>query len=228
MSKANDKVDLKNRMPKAPPLGQEQKLVLLQSMKIETMKLKLIGDSPLVINRFSEKAQTEIETKQAGKAKPKTGGRAKREPKKEYQAAKWLDVKKKDCLPALYFKMSFVAAAARFYHERQRPLLYGSLWVKGNTITPDGEDAVKLKFKKVEMCTKHVRLQGVGRPLDLRYRPMYHDWSCDLVIDYDASVLTREAVAEFVARAGFSVGLCEWRAEKGGPWGRFRIATKGE
>jgi hypothetical protein len=36
-------------------------------------------------------------------------------------------------------------------------------------------------------------------------------------------LLQRDDVLALVDRAGFGVGICEWRPEKGGEFGRFEI-----
>ena len=45
------------------------------------------------------------------------------------------------------------------------------------------------------------------------------------MIDYNASVITIEQLINLIEIPGYSVGLCEWRPEKNGPYGRFRVAT---
>ena len=60
---------------------------------------------------------------------------------------------------------------------------------------------------------------------DIRWRPGFRNWSCEFMIDYNASVITIEQLINLVEIAGYSVGLCEWRPEKNGPYGRFRVAT---
>ena len=59
----------------------EQKIII-PPLKREIVELMLIGDNSLICNRFSEKAQKEIEDKQQGKP---GGARKKRDPQKEFQ-----------------------------------------------------------------------------------------------------------------------------------------------
>jgi hypothetical protein len=63
---------------------------------------------------------------------------------------------------------------------------------------------------------------GMGAA-DLRYRPEFRNWKCVVELEIDAELLQDGDVLALVGRAGFGVGLCEWRPEKGGEFGRFEI-----
>ena len=58
---------------------------------------------------------------------------------------------------------------------------------------------------------------------DLRYRPEFRNWSMILNFEFDAQALTQPTILNLVQRAGFGVGLGEWRPEKGGEYGRFEV-----
>lgn len=95
-------------------------------------------------------------------------------------------------------------------------VIRGALFVEG--------DLLPLKFKSCNMREDMVRV-GMGTA-DLRYRPEYTDWSVDLTIEYNSNVLQAEQVLNLIRLAGFSVGICEWRPEKNGDFGRFDIDMK--
>ena len=65
---------------------------------------------------------------------------------------------------------------------------------------------------------------GMGST-DLRYRPEFKTWAIELTIQYDGEALTPENILNIFQRAGFGVGLGEWRPEKAGEYGRFAIDT---
>jgi hypothetical protein len=71
-----------------------------------------------------------------------------------------------------------------------------------------------------EMREDAVRVgQGGG---DLRYRPMFREWSAVLEVTYVTSMLTRDSMLSIVD-AGGSVGVGEWRPERSGDSGLYRI-----
>ena len=63
---------------------------------------------------------------------------------------------------------------------------------------------------------------GMGSA-DLRYRPEFRNWKALIEFEVDAELLQAADVLALVGRAGFGVGLHEWRPEKGGELGRFEI-----
>jgi hypothetical protein len=58
---------------------------------------------------------------------------------------------------------------------------------------------------------------------DMRYRPQWDEWSIDVEFEVDTELLRPDDVLTLVDRAGFGVGICEWRPEKGGEFGRFCV-----
>jgi hypothetical protein len=58
---------------------------------------------------------------------------------------------------------------------------------------------------------------------DLRYRPEFRNWKCVVELEIDAELLQAGDVLALIGRAGFGVGLCEWRPEKGGEFGRYEV-----
>src|SRR5512141_800239 len=70
-----------------------------------------------------------------------------------------------------------------------------------------------------------VRLAGVGSTADLRYRPEFWPWGAKVSILYNENVLELRQLANLLNTAGFGVGLCEWRPERNGQNGTFRVAN---
>lgn len=73
-----------------------------------------------------------------------------------------------------------------------------------------------------------VRLAGVGNSADLRYRPEFWPWGAKVSILYNENVLELKQLLNLLNTAGFGVGLCEWRPERNGQNGTFRVATEGD
>ena len=65
---------------------------------------------------------------------------------------------------------------------------------------------------------------GIGST-DLRYRPYFYDWSCEISFEIDSELLTVGDLTALVDRAGFGVGILEMRPECGKDFGRFRVDT---
>jgi hypothetical protein len=52
---------------------------------------------------------------------------------------------------------------------------------------------------------------------------IFTDWTCDISLEFEPSLIRLEDLVKLVDRAGLTVGIGEWRPEKGGEYGRFRI-----
>ena len=46
------------------------------------------------------------------------------------------------------------------------------------------------------------------------------------MIDYDEEMMQIDTIINLLNRAGFGVGIGEWRPEKDGQFGRFRVKTQ--
>jgi hypothetical protein len=58
---------------------------------------------------------------------------------------------------------------------------------------------------------------------DLRYRHQFNQWEVDIEVDYDTDLLQVQDIINLAERAGFGGGIGEWRPEKGGEFGRYRV-----
>lgn len=63
----------------------------------------------------------------------------------------------------------------------------------------------------------------VGKARILRCRPRWDDWSMKVALDVDTAVLTKEHVIQALALAGRTIGIGDYRPEKGGGFGRFVV-----
>jgi hypothetical protein len=78
--------------------------------------------------------------------------------------------------------------------------------------------------------TRHVRnATGV---VDIRARPLFPKWACNLRIAFDADQFTATDVINLVSRVGMQVGIGEGRPDSkssaGCGWGTFRVVPNDE
>jgi len=65
--------------------------------------------------------------------------------------------------------------------------------------------------------------------MDLRYRGEFPaGWKTNVSILFNADRIDETTIVNLLAEAGISVGLGEWRTEKGGTWGGFQVASGGK
>lgn len=101
------------------------------------------------------------------------------------------------------FKSS-VVKCARFLKGVHMTELAGIFFVLGRFIPIIGPPPV--------MQRDAVRLEsGVA---SATFRPLFYPWSCDLNIEYDSDLVSVENLVNLFNRAGFHIGVGDWRREK--------------
>ena len=196
----------------------------------KVLPIRIEGTAPLMTHKFSEKMRKQIEEKQTS-ANATT---KKREPKDyaaEFNAARYIAKKNGstggwDGLPAGALRSAMIAAC-RTVDGLPMTRAKGAFFIRaqGQDIT-DSTPLIRIEGK-AEHDTRPVRLEsGVA---DMRNRPRYDDWACQMEIEYDSDLVSEHDVANLLARAGAQVGLCEMRPSApnsfGGDFGTFRVVT---
>lgn len=192
----------------------------LPSMKRSYVTVRIVGVSPLVQHQWGEKAKEMMRQKQQeGK---KTKNRDLRDPEQEGKDAGYYTEDGKPGVLAVAIKAACIEAA-HVDLGIPRALVRKSLF-----IFPMGRDVVlPLETKsgqgklKSEIKEDMVRV-GQGSA-DLRYRPYFFDWAVTTKWEIDSDLLKEEDLLKLLDRAGFGVGIHEWRPEKGGEMGRFKV-----
>jgi hypothetical protein len=186
------------------------KEITIPQLKIQFLELELIGDTPLIMHKWSEKAKKQIEDKQQKKAK---AGRDIRDPEQEFKEAMYLDSKLGYCFPANAFKCASVRAGTDL--EMKMSDLKRAFFVEG--------EFVKIDSDKPFMRTDPVRI-GMGST-DFRYRPQFNNWKTKLTIKYNSNVISDEQIINLFNVAGFGVGIGEMRptAAGGFNYGCFHV-----
>ncbi len=199
--------------PTVAPTATERKIaVKVPQIKVARMTVTIRGISPYLAHGWSAKSIKMMEDKQQGAA---MGKKEKRDPKAEFEAAKILDDKGIDSVPALHIKCA-MASASTFVDGMSRKEILGSIFVEGQYLP--------LNFKKCVMRTDIARVGGgmnkVASPV---YRPEYHDWSVNVPIRFIENHVSAAEVVNLLNLAGMCIGLGDWRIEKKGTHGAFEV-----
>lgn len=193
--------------------------ISLKPINQQEVTFTIIGTSPMVQHKWSSKAIKMIRDKKT-KDSGKTKNREKCVPEQEMQDATYLTVDGEYAIPAMAFKNSLITAAHKDIGV-EKTMLRKSLFIKCS----DANGCLPIDCEPPIMREDMVRV-GVGSA-DLRWRPEFTEWACEITVIIDADNLPVEHLINLVNRAGFGVGLCEMRPEKGKDFGRFEVdATK--
>lgn len=189
--------------------------VNISRIAAERIFVPIVGTSPLIMHKFSEKAKRQMLDAQQGVKTPKE----RRDPDADYQAA-FYRTESGYGFPAVAFKACTIGAARFYGKDVKMTELRQSLFFKGILSPNDPQPLVEI-VGEPHMREDVVRLGISGT--DLRYRPEFTEWSAVLDVTYVRSMLTRESVLSLIDAGGMGVGVGEWRPEKKGDYGTFQI-----
>lgn len=206
-------------------------LISIPEIKIKEANVTIIGDSPLIINKFSEKAKREILDKQMKKAKkakeakvpfydfvqslhwitpmPDFEGKTEEEIKEIFNKA--IEDGAKFGFPTVGIKQSAISAAYRGGLAKNKVSLQGAFHIKGELAEIQGELTMREDYVKIPMGGA-----------DIVYRGEFKEgWKSTFTVIFDEGVISLEQIVQMINLGGFSVGIGDWRTEKGGNFGMF-------
>lgn len=204
--------------------------ITLPEIKLERHKLYLIGTAPLIVHAFPEKARKEMLDKQMKVAK---GGRDARDPYSEVEAAKYILPDGRHGFPAVAFKDCAVTACTSL-SDITKVAARQAFRVEGLPMNANG--AIEGSFVRtalVPLVTHEptiredvVRLSGIGRTPEMRYRPEYAAWGVELNIVLNPQVISIGQLGSMFQAAGHGVGVGDYRPERDGDCGTFDLASE--
>lgn len=187
----------------------------LKPIKKVRVRMRIVGTSPLIQHAWDEKSKQMMRDKHAGK---KSKNREVRDPQGEGERAAYYTEDGKYGIPAMALKSAVIGAAHKDIGV-EKTLVRKALFLE----CKDRNSVLVMDCDEPEIREDCVRV-GMGST-DLRYRPYFYRWAVDVAWEVDQELLTVDDLVNLVNRAGFGVGIGEWRPEKGGDYGRFEVDT---
>lgn len=214
---------------------EKQEVISIKKIEIQRAKIKIVGDSPLIVHAWSEKAKKMMLDAQTKATKTK--GKEVRDPYDDFiQSLYWLEGKPEEStveafgnavnngakwgFPVGAIKQAGNAAAYRSGWVKNQMQLRGSYFLQ----TEFGEMA-EIKGSIPEIREDMVRI-GMGSA-DLRYRGEFKNWYMDLILEYNASGdMSLEQIVNVINAGGYIVGIGEWRPERDGTFGKYHVEVE--
>jgi hypothetical protein len=196
--------------------------IKLPPLSIATINIPIVGDSPLLIHRFSQKAQDMMLDKQMKRANP---GKQERNPWSDFcESLYWMDgmpAKPTDedvetarfGFPAIGFKSSAVTACTSLGKDITKLAARQAFHIDHELVQIHGIPKLRQDVVRIGMGTT-----------DLRFRPEFMPWSAVLPVKYNTRAISAEQLINLFETAGFAVGIGEWRPQRDGQFGRFHVA----
>lgn len=214
--------------------------VEIKPIEMNTVEVTLIGDTPLIMHAWSEKAKRMMLEAQQGKAKGKK--KEVKNPVDDFiQSMYWLngmpDTKGKDeedCeelfaqaiqngarfgFPVTAFKQAAISAAYRMGWTKDKMSLRGVFFIES-----DFGDMAEIVSDTPEMREDMVKI-GMGTA-DIRYRGEFKNWKTTFRIKYNVNgQYSLENILNILNAGGMVCGVGEWRPERDGQFGMFHVKT---
>jgi len=185
-------------------------LLELKDLGVKQVSFTIVGVTPLICNSFSKKAQEEM-LKQHQKKTTK-GGKPPKDVQELFEHSLYHIEGGGFAFRTTALKSSAVSASP--YEGIKWGLVKGGFHIFGEFVRING------KPKKRQDWVRNAN----GAP-DIRIRSQFWPWSIDVLATYVDVMISPAQIMKLYNRAGFAVGLGDWRPEKsgGGQHGLFHV-----
>lgn len=184
-----------------------EKQITIPKMEIKPLRIRIVGDSPLIMHAWGHKAKQQMLDKQMKVAK--TAKEAK-DPEQDYHDSMYL-LNGKPAFPAVAFKSAAVDACSHV-EGITKVEARGAFHIVGDMVPIKGEPRKREDMVRIGMGTA-----------DIRFRAEFPKWECELLIRYNSSVLSDAQIVNLFNTGGFAIGVGEWRPQRDGSFGMFHV-----
>ena len=208
-------------------------VIEIRPIEIKKVTIRIVGDTPLIMHAWSEKAKRMMLEAQMGVAKGKK--KEAKNPVDDFiRSMYWLTPMPEDGtmesfeeaiangarfgFPVTAFKQAAISAAYRMGWAKDKMSMRGAFFIDS-----DENGMIEIHSDTPEMREDMVTV-GMGTA-DIRYRGEFKNWYADLTISYNANgQYSLENIVNIINAGGYVCGVGEWRPERDGQNGMFHVA----
>ena len=208
-------------------------VIEIRPIEIKKVTVRVVGDTPLIMHAWSEKAKRMMLEAQMGIAKGKK--KEVKNPADDFiRSMYWLTPMPEDGtmesfeeaiasgarfgFPVTAFKQAAISAAYRMGWAKDKMSMRGAFYIDS-----DENGMIEIHSDTPEMREDMVKV-GMGTA-DIRYRGEFKNWYADLTISYNANgQYSLENIVNIINAGGYVCGVGEWRPERDGQYGMFHVA----
>lgn len=209
-------------------------VIEIRPIEIKKVTVRVVGDTPLIMHAWSEKAKRMMLEAQMGIAKGKK--KEAKNPADDFiRSMYWLTQMPEDGtmesfeeaiangarfgFPVTAFKQAAISAAYRMGWAKDKMSMRGAFYLDS-----DENGMIEIHSNTPEMREDMVKV-GMGTA-DIRYRGEFKNWYADLTISYNANgQYSLENIVNIINAGGYVCGVGEWRPERDGQNGMFHVQT---
>ena len=207
-------------------------VIEIRPIEIKKVTIRIVGDTPLIMHAWSEKAKRMMLEAQMGIAKGKK--KEAKNPVDDFiRSMYWLTPMPEDGtmesfeeaiangarfgFPVTAFKQAAISAAYRMGWAKDKMSMRGAFFIDS-----DENGMIEIHSDTPEMREDMVKV-GMGTA-DIRYRGEFKNWYADLTISYNANgQYSLENIVNIINAGGYVCGVGEWRPERDGQYGMFHV-----
>lgn len=224
--------------------------VEIKKFPVEKARIKIVGDSPLLVHAWSEKAKKEmLANQQMTKAQRKAKEHEPKDPFADFvEAAYWItDMPQVRGLPpekqielfeeaiangaqfgfpVIAFKKSAIMAAfsAKLFTNMKLMSRLFHVHAVNSAHKGSSQELAVLNIEEPPELSEDVVQVGFPKKADLRYRPSFRKWSVELELTLlKTGKFTMEDLINAIDMSGFMNGVGEWRIERDGEFGSYHV-----
>lgn len=210
----------------------KQEIIEIRPIEMCEARVTIVGDTPLIMHAWSEKAKRQMLEAQMGKSKGKQ--KEKKNPIEDFiNSMYWLTERPTEYteeafadaiakganfgFPVTALKQAAISASFRKGWSKDKMSLRGVFFIDGGW-----GDMMEIVSDPPVMREDMVKV-GMGTA-DIRYRGEFHNWSATFTLKYDANgQYSLENVINMINAGGTVCGIGEWRPERDGQSGMFHV-----
>ena len=184
------------------------------------MDFCILGTSPLIMNRMSQKVWFELLAPKGKKNAAEKASTMKHDPIQEFRNSPY--IMKDENAPTLLailptaFKKAMGTAAIDAPGAKKTQI--------GRLVSVDWDMQPVYGIPRVFMAI--TRSADMNKTPDVRTRAILPEWACRLSVTFIKPILREQSIANLLAAAGFQSGMGDWRQEKGsGSYGSFKLVS---
>ena len=214
--------------------AKKTEVIEIRPIEIKKVTVRVVGDTPLIMHAWSEKAKRMMLEAQMGIAKGKK--KEVKNPADDFiRSMYWLTPMPEDGtmesfeeaiangarfgFPVTAFKQAAISAAYRMGWAKDKMSMRGAFYIDS-----DENGMIEIHSDTPEMREDMVKV-GMGAA-DIRYRGEFKNWYADLVISYNTNgQYSLENIVNIINAGGYVCGVGEWRPERDGQNGMFHVQT---
>jgi len=206
------------------PTKTQSPVVQIAAPDFRTLSVEVVGTSPLVINKFSAKAQAIMEAKQkAGQAAKSKKSHDPKNFEALYMECRHISKEGWDGFHAAAIRNACISACRAAGYTMTKAKL--ALFVVADGMDrDDGTPLIRINGEPKMVVSQCRNQTGV---IDLRPRAHFMEWGATITLQWDNGMLTQSDVVNLLARVGLQVGIGEGRPDSknsaGLGYGLFRL-----